>query len=97
MITESLPTERTFGIQWNLEHDDLGFCVHLKDTPATRTGKFSPISYIYDPLGFVVPFILPGRKINQRLYQGEVKWNNPVSCDIKRDLKEWRTKKHHSK
>ena len=38
LITESLPTERALGIQWNLEHHYLGFCVHLKDTPATRGG-----------------------------------------------------------
>ena len=25
LITDNLPTERTPGIQWNLEHDDLGF------------------------------------------------------------------------
>ena len=31
LITDSLPTERALGIHWNLEHDYLGFCVHLKD------------------------------------------------------------------
>ena len=25
LITDNLPTERAPGIQWNLEHDDLGF------------------------------------------------------------------------
>ena len=91
LITDSLPTERALGIQWNLEHDYLGFCVHLKDTPATRRGMLSTVSSIYDPLGFVAPFILPGRKIIQRLCQGEVKWDDPVSCDIRKDWKEWKS------
>ena len=49
LITGTLPTERALGIKWNLEHD-LGFCVHLKDTPATRRGMFSTVSSICDPL-----------------------------------------------
>ena len=85
LIIDSLPKERTLGIQWNLEHDYLGFCVHLKGTPATRRRILSTVSSIYNPLGFVAPFILPGRKTIQRLCQGEVKWDDPVSCDIRKD------------
>ena len=91
LITDSLPTERALGIHCNLEHDYLGFCVHLKDTPATRRGMLSTVSSIYGPLGFVSPSILPGRKIIQRLRQGEVKWDDPVSCDIRKDWKEWKS------
>ena len=91
LITDSLTTERALGIQWNLEHDYLGFCVHLKYTPATRMGMLSTVSSIYDPLGFVAPFILPGRKIIQRLCQGEVKWDDLVLCDIRKDWKEWKS------
>ena len=67
LITDSHPTESALVIQWNLEHDYLGFCVHLKDTPATRRGMLSTVTSIYDPLGFVAPFILPGRKIIQKI------------------------------
>ena len=63
LITDSLPTERALRIQWNLEHDYLGFCVHLKDIPATRRGMLPTSSSIYGPLGFAGPFILPGKKI----------------------------------
>ena len=52
LITDSFPTERALGIQRNLEHDYLGFCVHLKDTRTTRQGMLSTVSSIYDPLGF---------------------------------------------
>ena len=70
MIIGSLPTERA---QRNLEHDYFGFCVDLKDTPATRRGMMSTVNSIHDPLGFVVPFTSPGRKIIQRICQAEVK------------------------
>ena len=91
LITDSLPTERALGIQWNLKHDYLEFCGHLKDIPATRKKILSTVNSIYDALGFVAPFILPGRKIIQRLRQGEVKWDDIVSCDIRKDWKEWKS------
>ena len=78
LITDSLPTERAHGTEWNLEHDYLRFCVHLKDTPAMRRIMLSTVSSIYDPLDLVAPFILLCRKIFERLYQGEVKWDDPV-------------------
>ena len=60
LITDSLLKERALGIQCNLEHDYFGFCVHLKGTPATIRGMLSTVSSIYDPLGFVAPFIRHG-------------------------------------
>ena len=65
--------------------------MHLKDTPATRRGMLSTVSSFYDPLGIVAPFIIPGRKITQRLCQGESKWDDPVSHDIRKDWKEWKS------
>ena len=50
----------------------------------------STVSSIYDPLGFVAPFILPKRKFIQGIRQGEIKWDNPVSTDIRKDWKEWK-------
>ena len=63
--------------------------MHLKDAPATTRGMLSTVSSIYDSLGFAAPFILPGMKIIQRLCQTEVKWDDPVSCDTRKDCKEW--------
>ena len=61
-LISNLPIEILLGIEGNLEHDDLRFWVHLKDTPATRMGILSRVSSNYEPVGFVAPFILPSRK-----------------------------------
>ena len=67
LITDSFQADRALGIQWNLEHDYLGFCGHLKGIPATTREMLSRVSSIYDPLVFVAPFILPGTKYHSKI------------------------------
>ena len=64
---EDLPIERALGIQWNASSGTFGFKITIKDKPATRRGILSIISSVYDPLGFVAPFILPAKIILQDL------------------------------
>ena len=64
---DGLPVERALGIHWNLETDCFGFNVEVKEKPSTRRGILSSISSIYDPLGFVAPFVLPAKAVLQDL------------------------------
>ncbi|KAK0136962.1 hypothetical protein N1851_026828 [Merluccius polli] len=52
------PAERALCIQWSLEHDTFSFDVNLQTKPSTRRGILSVIASLYDPVGFVAPFIL---------------------------------------
>ena len=69
---EELPEERTLGILW--------------DVPATRLGILSVASSLYDPLGFVAPFVLPAKALLQRLCRRGLSWDEPVSAE---EYKEW--------
>ena len=55
---DMLPTERALGLQWNTEQDKFQYNIGLKDKPETRRGILRIVSSVYDPLGFVSPFIL---------------------------------------
>lgn len=55
---EKLPLERALRVQWNIEKDTFIFRIALQDSPLTRRGILSVVSSIYDPLGFLAPFIL---------------------------------------
>ena len=63
LLNEDLPTERAFGLQWNVAKDQLCFKLHLKAGNITRRGMLSTLSSFYDPLGLVSPIIARGRKI----------------------------------
>ena len=51
----------------------------------------SELSSVYDPLGFVAPFLLHGILI-QILSQQELDWDEIVSDEVAKDWVEWKSK-----
>ena len=62
-----LPSQRALGLQWCVESDTFTFNICLRTRPFTRRGILSVIGSVFDPLGFVVPFILNAKQILQDL------------------------------
>ncbi|VDP77296.1 unnamed protein product [Echinostoma caproni] len=56
-----LPTDRALGVQWDSEKDEFLFQLQLLETTATRGGILSSLASLYDPMGFVAPWLLPGK------------------------------------
>ncbi|XP_068735558.1 uncharacterized protein [Montipora capricornis] len=85
-VEESIPEkERTTSVknldfehQWHVSSDTFGFNFTIKDKPATRSGILSIISSVYDPLGFVAPFILPAKIILQDLCKKKFGWDDKI-------------------
>lgn len=75
---DKLPMEHALGLQWCVKCNYFFFCITLSNRPCTRHGILSTVSSIYDPLGFLAPFLLEGKKITQELYQEKADWNDPV-------------------
>ena len=64
----------------------------MQDKPLSKRGMLSELSSVYDPLGFVAPFLLHGRKIIQILSQQELGWDEIVSDEVAKDWVEWKSK-----
>ena len=62
-----MPTERTLGTQWNVNTDKFEFQVSPSNKQATRRGILCAVSSVYDPLGFLSPFILKAKILIQKL------------------------------
>ena len=69
------PIERALGVQWCISSDTFGFSIAIKDRPATRRGILSVVSSVYDPLGFIAPFILPAKILLQELCKKKLDWD----------------------
>ena len=96
---DSLPALRSLGVFWDLETDTFTFEVSLPEKPFTRRGVMSIVNSVYDPLGFVAPVMLEGRKILQQLVlMGErraenktpLAWDDPLPTVMMNRWTRWR-------
>ncbi|XP_054868580.1 uncharacterized protein LOC129349422 [Amphiprion ocellaris] len=81
--------ERALGVQWCVTSDTFRFRVVIKNNPFTRRGVLSTVASIFDPLGFVAPFILVGKRILQRMCQDKLDWDEPLPEDLKPQWEAW--------
>lgn len=81
--------ERALGVQWCVASDTFQFRVTIKENPFTRRGVLSTVASIFDPLGFVAPFILIGKKILQTMCRDKVGWDEPLPEDLKPHWEIW--------
>lgn len=86
---ESLPVERTLGVEWCVESDTFQFRVSVKTRPYTRRGLLSTVASIYDPLGFISPFTLKGKRLLQTLCIEGKDWDDPISDELRVQWEQW--------
>ena len=91
---DELPMERALGMSWNVEKDCFQFTSVIKEKPATKRGLLSVISSLYDPLGFVAPVTLNGKRLLQELCRQQVGWDEPIDDDITAEWNEWLSSLH---
>ena len=91
---DKLPNERTLGVSWNLESDELGFKVVEMKKPDTMRGVLSTICTIFDPLNFVAPVMLVAKKIMQELWRKKYSWDEQLEGDILQRWQNWKKSLH---
>lgn len=91
---DTLPIERVLGVEWCIESDSFRFRITLKDKPLTRRGVLATISSIYDPLGFVAPVLLAGKRILQMLCKDNADWDDPLPDTLRAEWEKWRDDIH---
>lgn len=71
-------------VQWDMEVDKFVFRVSPKEVQPTRRGILSATSSLYDPLGFVAPFISTAKILLQDLCHKELRWDEKVGLEEQR-------------
>ncbi|XP_038070490.1 uncharacterized protein LOC119739571 [Patiria miniata] len=87
---DDLPTERALGIQWCVEADMFNFHIEAKDQSLTRRGILSTVASIYDPLGFLAPFVLIGKGILQEMCHSGSDWDDPLPDKLHPRWEKWK-------
>ncbi|XP_055368558.1 uncharacterized protein LOC114864937 [Betta splendens] len=84
-----LPIQTVLGIRWNVKSDTFSFKVALDEKPTTRRGILSTVASMFDPLGFLAPFLLLGKQIQQEMCQRGIGWDEPLPTEIKPQWDSW--------
>ena len=89
-LENGLPEERALGVLWNVEGDSFTFKFSVPQTPSTKRGVLSALSAIYDPLGFVSPYVLQAKRIFQTLCRLKRDWDESIPSDLEEQWTRWK-------
>ncbi|XP_053472403.1 uncharacterized protein LOC128602541 [Ictalurus furcatus] len=84
-----LPMQSVLGVKWSIETDAFSFNVVLNEKAATRRGILSTVASVYDPLGFLSPYILTGKRVLQEMCKRGVGWDEHVPLELKPKWETW--------
>lgn len=87
---DDTPLERALGIHWHIDSDRFRLSVDLKDQPATRRGILSTVASLYDPLGFIAPFVLSGKLVLQEMCRNGTGWDDPLPKELQPRWEHWK-------
>ena len=75
---DQLPIGRALGLHWDADSDTFLFKVVPTNKPPTKRSILSTVSSLFDPLGFMGPFILPVKVLLQELWRMGIQWDERV-------------------
>ena len=81
---EQLPTQSALGMKWDIEDDKFVWEVSDKlmsassKKPVTRRGIVSVVYSLFDPLGFIAPYIMKAKLLLQMLTRKKIGWDEPL-------------------
>ena len=81
--------ERALGVLWDTITDEFTFVTTLKENLPTKRGILSTTGSLFDPLGFVCPFLVVGRLLLQELWRQEYSWDQPIEGKLLDLWKKW--------
>ena len=92
--TQAEGEQKILGLLWNTKEDTPVFRFrHLiklaKELPATKHSVIKVIASVYDPIGFISPFVIPMKILFQNLCSEKEDWDSPLSTEHFKRWKNW--------
>ncbi|EPB67263.1 integrase core domain protein [Ancylostoma ceylanicum] len=88
-IRASKTTQKVLGISWDATNDTTSIECKFMETPKiTKRAIARQIASIYDPLGWLVPLLIPHKCFQQKLWLEGYSWDEELSPQL---CKEWQT------
>ena len=74
--------ERLLGVVWCVQSDTFQYRIIIDSKPFTGRDTLSTVSAIYEPLGFIGPFVLEERHLLQLMCRENISWDEPISDEL---------------
>ena len=81
--------ERALGVSWDTVKDVFTFPTKLKEAPVTKRGILSTTNALFDPLGFLSPFILKAKILLQELWRLNYDWDQEIEEKMQNHWEKW--------
>ncbi|XP_077965505.1 uncharacterized protein LOC144411793 [Styela clava] len=82
-------SNKTLGVHWRIDADKFVIRINVEPRPLTRRGILSMVSQVFDPLGFVQPFIFPAKPILRELCDKGYCWDDNISGPPRESWENW--------
>ena len=84
------------GIRWNSSEDyftfhEKGILEKANSVRPTKRNILSVSGKVYDPPGWLSPFIIQIKILNQRMWQRGLEWDETLPADLQTTWEEWRS------
>lgn len=86
---DQLPIGRVLGLHWDTDSDTFQFKVIPNNQTPTKRGIISTVSSLFDPLGFLSPFILSVKVLLQKLWRIGVQWDEYIPEPLLTQWQRW--------
>ena len=80
---------RALGVSWDTKDDAFFFTFSVDETPMTKKGIVSTTNSFYDPMGWLLPFLLIARLLIQELWRRQYGWDEEIDESLAKQWSKW--------
>ena len=85
-----MPTERALGVTWDVQNDTFTFKIKPKALADTRRKVVSLTASIFDPIGFLAPYVVRAKIFLQSLWKLRQGWDERIPEEFIQEWCDWR-------
>ena len=97
LSNDEIPSVKTLGILWIAKEDVFSFSSKqpVDNMQFTKRSFLSKIATLFDPLGFLCPFIMKAKVLMQEIWTSGTDWDEPLETHIHDQASKWFAESTH--